>query len=109
MVQRQLRAYPEVHVLPLASVEAATLPPDVQVAEPVSYCAPVGPMSFLVKDGSPHELRDAVLIVQPLGGIEDRVIVEMVSRVLSHPFKCRFLGGYVFQLRRELDDNRAIV
>jgi hypothetical protein len=50
-----------------------------------------------VKDGSPHELRDSVLIVQPLGGIEERIIVEMISGVLSRPFKCRFLGGYVFQ------------
>jgi len=49
------------------------------------------------------------LIVQPLGGIEERIIVEMISGVLSRPFKCRFFSGYVFQFRRELDDNRAIV
>jgi hypothetical protein len=77
--------------------------------ESVSDCALFVPIGFSVKDGSPHELRDLVLIVQPFGGIEERIIVEMISGVLSHPFKCCFLGCDVFQLRRELDDNRAII
>ena len=67
------------------------------------------PISFSVKDGGPHELRDSILIVQPFGGIEERIIVEMVSGVLSHPLESRFFNCYVFQLWCELDDNRAII
>ena len=48
-------------------------------------------------------------MIQPLGRIEERVVVEMVSGVLPHPFKCRFLCFDVFQFRRELNDNPAAI
>ena len=44
-------------------------------------------------------------IVQPFREIEERVVVEVISGFLSHAFKCCFLSRYVFQFRRELDDD----
>src|SRR5215831_7030450 len=64
---------------------------------------------YSVKDGCPREFGNSVLIVRPLDGIEEGVVVEMVSSVLPRALECGFLSCCVPQFRRELDDDRAVV